>query len=146
MGLRFKSNFDLSQLKSVLNDRIDQMYKGAVKGVKKTVEVAVEEAKDRCPANTGTLKNSITGKVYESPDVIKGSFGTNVEYGPYVEFGTGDKGMAQNHPSAENSDQPVRHTADWNGMPGTPFIYPAFLSAEHDLVENIAEGVKNEMR
>lgn len=41
-------------------------------------------AKDKCPVDTGRLRNSIThvhdeGKVY---------LGTNVEYAPYIEFGT----------------------------------------------------------
>lgn len=44
-----------------------------------------DSAKAKAPVNTGTLRNSITYEV--SGDV--GTVGTNLEYAPYVEFGTG---------------------------------------------------------
>lgn len=37
--------------------------------------------------DTGNLRNSITHQVVESEDAVY--IGTNVEYGPYVELGTG---------------------------------------------------------
>ena len=42
-------------------------------------------AKRKCPVDDGTLRNSITSEIVG--DV--GYVGTNVEYGPYVEYGTG---------------------------------------------------------
>lgn len=44
-------------------------------------------AKQLCKVNTGNLRNSITHQVVESEDAAY--IGTNVEYGPYVELGTG---------------------------------------------------------
>lgn len=44
-------------------------------------------AKDLCPVNTGNLRGSITHKVDESDGAVY--IGTNVEYAPYVELGTG---------------------------------------------------------
>ena len=41
-------------------------------------------AKDRCPVDTGNLRNSITHTEDDSAAYI----GTNVEYGKYVELGT----------------------------------------------------------
>lgn len=40
-------------------------------------------AKDDCPVDTGTLRNSISKKVVGNDVYI----GTNIEYAPYVEFG-----------------------------------------------------------
>lgn len=44
-------------------------------------------AKDLAPVDTGGLRNSITHKVDE--DELAAYVGTNIEYGPYVELGTG---------------------------------------------------------
>lgn len=44
-------------------------------------------AKDLCPADTGTLRNSITHKVVDSEPAVY--IGTNMDYAAYVEFGTG---------------------------------------------------------
>lgn len=44
-------------------------------------------AKEKCPVDTGNLRNSITHAVDNSKDVVY--IGTNVEYAPYVELGTG---------------------------------------------------------
>lgn len=43
-------------------------------------------AKRKCPVDTGTLRNSITNTV--ETDEKAAYIGTNVEYAPYVEFGT----------------------------------------------------------
>jgi HK97 gp10 family phage protein len=44
-------------------------------------------AKDLAPVDTGALRNSITHKVVDSEP--SAYIGTNMEYAPYVEFGTG---------------------------------------------------------
>lgn len=44
-------------------------------------------AKDLCPVDTGALRNSITHRVRTSEPAVY--IGTNCEYAPYVEFGTG---------------------------------------------------------
>lgn len=43
------------------------------------------DAKSRCPVDSGQLRQSITHQV----DGTRGEVGTNVEYAPYVEIGTG---------------------------------------------------------
>lgn len=44
------------------------------------------EAKLRCPVDTGNLRQSINHKVIDSEKSVR--IGTNVEYAPFVEFGT----------------------------------------------------------
>lgn len=47
---------------------------------------AVDHAVELCPKKTSHLANSISYKIVNDTDVY---IGTNVEYAPYVEFGTG---------------------------------------------------------
>ena len=47
--------------------------------------VAESYAKQRCPVDTGNLRNSIT---HQQEDQNTELIGTNVEYAPYVELGT----------------------------------------------------------
>ena len=54
-------------------------------GLKKACHMVETAAKEKCPVDDGTLRASITHSVEHD----KGIVGTNVEYGPYVEFGTG---------------------------------------------------------
>ena len=46
-------------------------------------------AKDLCPVDTGNLRNSISHKVVDSEPAAY--IGTNQEYAPYVELGTGSE-------------------------------------------------------
>ena len=52
--------------------------------------IKVERAAKRlCPVDTGRLRSSITrGEVERDGDSLSVDIGTNVEYAPYVEFGT----------------------------------------------------------
>jgi len=48
------------------------------------IKVVEGEAKLQSPYQTGTLRNSITGRVEGEQGIV----GTNVEYAPYMEYGT----------------------------------------------------------
>lgn len=63
-----------------------EALKNAVeRGLMAVGETAVGYAQDLCPVDTGELRGSITYEVDGEDCYI----GTNVEYAPYVEFGTG---------------------------------------------------------
>ena len=66
-------------------ETIEAMINSVDRGLRVCGEKAVGYAKDLVPIRTGDLKNSITYKVESDECYI----GTNVEYAPYVEFGTG---------------------------------------------------------
>lgn len=65
------------------------------------LEAAIHRAAERCgnqaegyaadlaPVKTGNLRNSISHRVVEDAGGVSAYIGTNVEYAPYVEFGTG---------------------------------------------------------
>ena len=83
------------------------------RGLKKCGAVAEGYAKDLCPVDTGTLRRSITHTVVGKEAYI----GTNVEYAPYVELGTG----SNNFPGGSPEPQYQRAAR--------PFLKPA--AAEH---------------
>lgn len=64
----------------------DDLRSAIVRGLEKVGLVAEGYAKRLCPVDTGRLRNSITHTV--GGDDTAAYIGTNVEYGPHVEFGT----------------------------------------------------------
>lgn len=98
-------------------------------------------AKDLAPVDTGALRNSISHKVDEAEPAAY--VGTNMEYAPYVEFGTG-------HYSTTGGGTPKKHwvymgeDGEWHmGFPmkAQPFLKPAV--ADH--VQTYKNIIKDEM-
>lgn len=77
----------------IINDRSAEVKKEVVSKALRAMEacglVAEGHAKAKCPVDTGNLRNSITHKVVEDGSDVICYVGTDVEYGPYVELGTG---------------------------------------------------------
>lgn len=71
-------------------------------------------AKRRCPVRTGRLRSSIHTEIESD---LSGSVGTNVEYGPHVEWGTVKR-------------------------PARPFLYPAFDEETPLLVGRLETAIK----
>ena len=82
------------------------LHKGALK--------IQSDAKRACPYDTGRLKGSISiERIAEKSYAV----GTNVEYAPYVEYGTGQRG-----------DPSVEHTTARVGTYPHPFLMPALVA------------------
>lgn len=75
----------------VISDRAPFFRKAIHDAIKDAITKAcfdVEaEAKDAVPVDTGNLKNSIQSDL-DRLDSLEGEVGTNVEYAPYIEYGT----------------------------------------------------------
>jgi HK97 gp10 family phage protein len=66
--------------------KLENLSDDAVKeALNKACLIVQNSAKEKVPVNTGNLRNSITYEVEGNEGIV----GTNVEYAPYVEFGTG---------------------------------------------------------
>lgn len=107
-----------------LNDNSDEVLEAFRQACLRALErcgmKAEGYAKDLAPVDTGNLRNSITHEVDGNTVYI----GTNVEYAPYVELGTG-KYYPGGRPTpwAYQDDNGVWH---WTaGNPAKPFIKPA---------------------
>lgn len=67
-------------------------------------------AKDNTPVDTGRLRNSMSHKVNMRDSSVY--IGTNVEYAPYIEFGTGihaENGIGRQDPWIYDDEKGVEH-------------------------------------
>lgn len=105
------------------------------------IEVA---AKENCPVDDGTLRASITHNVDISK--LQGEIGSNVEYAPYVEFGTGlyaIKGNGRKTPwKFQDAEGNWHYTA---GMHPQPFLEKALEDNKEQIVNDIAKAIKGGM-
>lgn len=129
-------------------------------GIEKGTKRVQRTAKQLCPVDEGTLRNSIVTEVAEKNEVIVGAVKTNLEYAPYVEFGTGQKG--QSGEAFRSSAHSVKdahfgkdvlkypgelnYRQDWKGMPAQPFLYPALKHNEEAVKGDVAKELLKEIR
>lgn len=97
-------------------------------------------AKYLCPTSEGggTLKNSITERTEIDGDSATSTTGTSLYYGPYAEFGTGQRGYESGGDKAPGI---TGYRADWAGMPAQPFLYPAIKSRRKAILAKFTERV-----
>lgn len=100
--------------------------------------------KQRCPVGVsrpgytgGRLRNSITTQAVETDDGVEIRTGTNVDYGPFVEYGTGQRGAAAG----------VDHPDDYiygpkPGMAPRPFLRPAWDENREAVLEGLVEDLE----
>lgn len=113
--------------------------RGALKRGVSEVGTNVEmSAKIFCPVDTGTLRRSIQTEVVEDGPKISAFIGPQVDYGPYVEFGTGERGAS----SPEAGPGPYR--SDWAGMTPQPYMRPALEEHSRTAPEVIADEIRQE--
>ncbi len=129
--------------------RLDRMQKGAGlrQGIGKACRVVEAAAVGNCPVDTGELQQSITSETPGPSDPPVGVVGTNVEYAPYVELGTGL--FAANGDGRK--DVPWKYQdakGNWHttsGQEPQPYLQPALRDNEDAVRRLIAEGVKKDM-
>ena len=101
------------------------------------------KAKENCPVQTGYLRRSITHEINGNEGII----GTNVEYAPYVEFGTGIFATEGN-----GRQTPWRYqTADgqWyttKGHKAEPFLGPALENNKEEILKIFKEAIREELK
>lgn len=77
-----------------------------VKSLTEAGKLIETRAKLLCPVDTGNLRKSITSEVKD----LTAEIGTNVDYAPYVEFGTRrSKAQPYLRPSGDNSRRDVEN-------------------------------------
>ncbi len=62
------------------------------KGLERGAKKIQKNAKKLASVDTGHLRNSIKTKSQATQDGVEAQVFTNLEYAPYVEFGTGERG------------------------------------------------------
>lgn len=114
---------------------LEEMEETILRALERCGEQAEGYAVDLCPDDTSNLKNSISHDVDMSEKAAY--VGTNSEYGPYVELGTGKyyPGGRQD-PWKYKDEEGNWHTT--SGQPAQPYLKPAV--ADH------AQTYRNIMR
>jgi len=115
-----------------------------VRGIKKATIKVQGDAKLLAPVDTGRLRNSIQAETKEIGGKVVGRIFTNLEYAPYVEFGTGQRGEAS--PSPPKSPDDLYYRQDWAGMEAQPFMYPAAKQNEKVVPRIVGEEIRKELR
>lgn len=108
--------------------------------------IVENEAKMLCPIDTGQLRNSITHRLQNNGTERACIVGTNVEYAPYVEFGTGIHAV-----NGDGRQTPwVYRTADgqyyWTeGQEAQPYLEPALEHKANEVKAEILRIIKGEL-
>lgn len=101
------------------------------------------QAKINCPVKYGTLRNSITHEV----EGLQGVVGTNIEYAPYVELGTGlfaTDGDGRKTPWSYQDDNGEWHTTI--GQHPQPYLKRALDQQRATVIKLIKEGFSKNVR
>lgn len=110
---------------------------------RKTILVE-NDAKKKCPVDKGQLRNSITHEVEGTEAVV----GTNTEYAPYVEIGTGIFSSEGTGRQDKWSYQDAEgHWHSTVGQKPQPFLNPALDENRKEIIqlfrEELKKGVQN---
>lgn len=101
------------------------------------------EAKIKCPVDIGVLRNSITHYIEDNPNELIGVVGTNVEYAPYVEFGTGIYSSLGNGRQDRWKYKDAK--GEWHSTIGQhpqPYLHPALEENRREIEKMFKEQIK----
>jgi HK97 gp10 family phage protein len=112
-----------------------------LKGLEECGIVAESYAKDKCPVDTGNLRNSITHKVVS--DEHTAYIGTNTKYASYVELGTGMyyAGGRQTPWVYKGSDG---HFYTTEGNKAQPYLKPAVANHSSEYNKILKDALRGE--
>lgn len=117
----FKSNGITVEFEDNSPEVLKALENAVKRGLEAVGEKAVGYAQDKCPVDTGRLRGSISYAVDGDDCYI----GTNVEYAPYIEFGTGiyaEEGGRRTPWTYQDGKGEWHHT---NGSRPQPFLRPS---------------------
>ena len=136
-----------------IESHVDEALAAADSAIDKALEIigikAEKYAKARCPVGTpestgikgyrgGTLRNSIT-HVVENNHIL--AVGTNIEYAPYVELGTGPYFEAP--PEWEQFDAPKGKGIGHSYVRSRPYLKPAIVDHIDEYENVLTRELKN---
>ena len=162
-------------------DRLTQRLNGIanmelIGVVNKATQLVHGQAKALAPDDNGLLRESIHMKVKNTGKAIEGRVYTNVEYAPYVEYGTGIKGDGTYPYRVEGLTLEYRDSAwyisadkisdktaqkyhfkkvrgkggkeyyECYGQKAQPYMYPALKENEKTIKQILKSGVKTKLK
>jgi HK97 gp10 family phage protein len=130
---------DKEKVIKMLDSVIDE--EKLLKGLQRAVLYVERSAKIRAPKGDGDLKRSIQSKVEDNVGYVY----TNLEYAPYVEYGTGlfaEEGGRTEVPWSYKDEKGEWHTT--KGMKPHPFMRPALNENRTTLTRLIKEALRSD--
>lgn len=103
----------------------------------------VDYSSKMVPVDTARLKGSLTHMESDNGLEFGTHAGTNMEYGPYVEFGTGDAGQWSGGAKYRGHDSGAKYTEGWPGMYARPYLRPALFDNEQYYARLVNTAVKD---
>lgn len=117
---------------------LDAMQGAVLRALERIGEQAEGYAKDLCPVDVGTLQNSISHAVDEGEQAAY--IGSDLEYAPYVELGTGIYAEGGGGRPTPWVYQDAKGNWHWTrGNPAQPFLTPAVkdhAQTYHNIIED----------
>jgi HK97 gp10 family phage protein len=116
---------------------LSALHEAAERALEKCGLTAEGYAKKATPVDTGNLRNSISHKVQKDTMFV----GTNVEYAPYVEFGTGKYYLGGRPDPWVYKDE----KGNWHrtsGIKAKPFIKPSVADHKQQYFDIIEQELK----
>lgn len=140
-----------------LQKKLEQISTQDLKpGVTKATGIVETAAKRLCPVKTGDLRRSIHMKVEDNAQEVKGTVYTNMEYAPYVEFGTGIKGQGTYYPvegltlEYRQTPWPIKmpdgRTIWVSGQVAQPYMYPALEWNKDRCNKAVADAIRKKIK
>lgn len=129
---------------SIANSRnLNSINDALISGVSKAALLVQGSAKNKAPVDSGTLRQSIRAdKAKNQGGNVTAAVSTNLEYAPYVEFGTGSRGQSTN----TNTEVEVSYRSDWRGNKAQPFLWPALRENRNNSIKIIREEVRKAVK
>ena len=129
---------------SIANSRnLNSINDALISGVSKAAMLVQGSAKNKSPVDSGALRQSIRAdKAKVQGENVTATVSTNLEYAPYVEFGTGSRGQSTN----TNTEVEVSYRSDWRGNKAQPFLWPALRENRNNSIKIIREEVRKAVK
>ena len=129
---------------SIANSRnLNSINDALISGVSKAALLVQGSAKNKAPVDSGALRQSIRAdKAKNQGGNVTTTVSTNLEYAPYVEFGTGSRGQSTN----TNTEVEVSYRSDWRGNKAQPFLWPALRENRNNSIKIIREEVRKAVK
>jgi|AntRauTorckE6833_2_1112554.scaffolds.fasta_scaffold00502_18 HK97 gp10 family phage protein len=124
----------LEKIKSEVESHIDKvMLRAALKledaVIMRITNYPVKSEGERGLVDTGTLRASVHSFVRKRFGLTEGVVGTNMEYAPFLEYGTGVRGAESNHPN-----KPADYTyGDHPGIKAYKFMWTAWEETKEEI-------------
>lgn len=136
----------LDELLANLSGLGGNIKRSCKKGIERGAKKIQKNAKYLAPVKTGHLRNSIKTKSETTKDGVKAQVFTNLEYAPYIEFGTGERGRKANIDRPEGVMYNINKVTQ--GQTPQPYLTPAYLHAKNtgEVEQEVIKSIQQDIR